>query len=199
MRTEASVWLIVIVTVRRKTRTTHRAETDRVGGRSLTIRVRRATIRTMANGERTDRGAWKTMTIYDKFEHAVMLVLTWLIGVVIVTALWNLLLKVLWSLVWAGTFDPTDHAVFQTVFGMIFTVIIALEFKRSLLVVTERRRSIVQVRTVVLLAMLAIVRKLIILDLSQTEALQLFALSAAILALGGVYWLVRDQDRRDRA
>jgi len=85
------------------------------------------------------------------------------------------------------------------VFGMIFTVIIALEFKRSLLVVAERRKSIVQVRTVILLAMIAIVRKLIILDVAHTDALQLFALAAAILALGGVYWLVREQDRREEA
>ena len=32
---------------------------------------------------------------------------------------------------------------------------------------------------------------MIILDLKETEAMQLFARSAAILALGGVYWLVR--------
>jgi uncharacterized membrane protein (DUF373 family) len=89
--------------------------------------------------------------------------------------------------------------VFQALFGMIFTVIIALEFKRSLLVVAERRFGIVQVRTVVLLALLAIVRKLIILDLATTEAAQLFALSAAVLSLGAVYWLVRDQDQRERA
>jgi uncharacterized membrane protein (DUF373 family) len=82
---------------------------------------------------------------------------------------------------------------------MIFTVIIALEFKRSLLVTAERRKSIVQVRTVILLAMLAIVRKLIILDLTQTDALQLLALAAAILALGAVHWLVREQDRREDA
>jgi hypothetical protein len=35
-----------------------------------------------------------------------------------------------------------------------------------------------------------------ILDLATTDVLHLFALSAAVLALGGVYWLVRDQDRR---
>ena len=50
----------------------------------------------------------------------------------------------------------------------------------------------------VLIALLAIVRKLIILDLNETEALQFIALAAAILALGTVYWLVRDQDRRLR-
>ena len=54
-------------------------------------------------------------------------------------------------------------------------------------------------RTVILLALLAIVRKLIILDLATTQAMQLVALAAAILALGVVYWLIRDQDRHERA
>ena len=139
---------------------------------------------------------WGALSFYDRFEHVVVLILTGLIAIVIVAAVWNLALKILFSLVLSDTFDPTDHAVFQAVFGMIFTVIIALEFKRSLLVLAERGETIVQVRTVVLIAMLAVVRKLIILDLSKTEALQLLALAAAILALGGVYWLVRDQDRR---
>ena len=57
-------------------------------------------------------------------------------------------------------FDPTDYAVFQALFGMIFTGIIALEFKRSLLVMADRHRSVVQVRTVILIALLAIVRNL---------------------------------------
>jgi len=37
----------------------------------------------------------------------------------------------------------------QSVFGMIFTVNIALEFKRSLLVLAERSNSVVQVCTVI--------------------------------------------------
>jgi len=121
-----------------------------------------------------ERARWCAMGVYQKFEHAVLMFLTALIAVVIVAAIWNLTLKIVFSLVIAEQFDPTEHAVFQTVFGMIFTVIIALEFKRSLLiVVTERHNSIVQVRAVVLLAMLAMVRKLIILDLATTDPLHL--------------------------
>lgn len=85
------------------------------------------------------RGRWNASTVYERFEHALILIVTDLIAVVIVAAVW----------------------------------------------------------TVVLLALLAIVRKLIILDLKATDALQLLALAAAVLALGAVYWLVRDQDRRD--
>jgi uncharacterized membrane protein (DUF373 family) len=153
----------------------------------------------LKNQYRDARARWKLLTLYQKFEHAVILVLTLLIAIVVALAVWNLMLKILLSIVASRGFDPSDYAVFQALFGMIFTVIIALEFKRSLLVVAERRQSIVQVRTVILLALLAIVRKLIILDLATTEATQLFALAAAILALGVVYWLIRDQDRRERA
>jgi uncharacterized membrane protein (DUF373 family) len=145
------------------------------------------------------RERWRPLTVYQKFEHAVILVLTALIAIVIAFALWNLTVKILLSIVSSGGFDPTDYSVFQALFGMIFTVIIALEFKRSLLVIAERRRGIVQVRTVVLIALLAIVRKLMIIDLTASNAAEVFALAAAILALGAVYWLVRDQDRREQA
>ena len=137
------------------------------------------------------RVRWGVLTFYQKFEHIVVLILTGLIAVVIVFAVWNLMLKTALSIVVSGSFDPTDYSVFQTIFGMIFTVIIALEFKKSLVVVAERQASTVQVRAVVLIALLAIVRKVMILDVATTEALQVFALAAAILALGGVYWLVR--------
>ena len=46
----------------------------------------------------------------------------------------------------------------------------------------------------IVIALLAIVRKIIILDLSSTGAAELFALAAAILALGAVYWLVQSAD-----
>ena len=78
------------------------------------------------------------LTVYQKFEHVIILVLTALIAVVVVLAVWNLALKILFGIVLSSTLDPSDYAAFQAVFGMIFTVIIALEFKRSLLIVVER-------------------------------------------------------------
>jgi uncharacterized membrane protein (DUF373 family) len=144
------------------------------------------------------RQRWRRLTVYLKFEHAVVLVLTILISVIIVSAIWRLAIKVLYSLILSNTFDLTDLAAFQSVFGMVFTVIIALEFKRTLVLVTERTESVVQVRAVILIALLAIVRKLIILDISPSDAPQLLALAVATLSLGGVYWLVRDQDKREQ-
>jgi uncharacterized membrane protein (DUF373 family) len=142
------------------------------------------------------RTRWEPLSFYAKFEQVVVLLLTFIIAMMVGFAVWKLVLKFVVAIVASG-FDPTDYSVFQALFGMIFTVIIALEFKRSLLVVAERRHSVVQVRTVILIALLAIVRKLLILDLSTTSAAQLFALATSVVALGGVSWLVRDQDRRE--
>ena len=74
-------------------------------------------------------------------------------------------------------------------------MLIALEFKRSLLTGTTERGSIVRVRSVVLIAMLATVRKFIILDLAAVQVTETLVLVAAMLALGVVYWLVRGQDQ----
>lgn len=138
------------------------------------------------------------MTLYERFEQLAIMALSGLIVLIVIAALWALLREVGLRLV-LGIFDPLDYATFQAVFGMIFTVVIALEFKRSLLVAADRRFGVVQVRTIILIALLAIVRKFIILDLGKADAAQIAALSLAVLSLGGVYWLVRDQDMRERA
>lgn len=140
---------------------------------------------------------WSAMTLYERFEQVVIVVLTGIIAVIVLLSLWSLLREVVMRLV-VGVLNPLDHATFQVVFGMIFTVVIALEFKRSLLVAAERRFGVIQVRSVILIALLAIVRKFIILDLGTTTAETILSLAASILALGIVYWLVHDQARRDQ-
>lgn len=145
------------------------------------------------------RAEFRLLTLYERFEHVVIMILTALIAIVVVVAVWNLILKILFGLIVSGGFDPSDYSVFQAVFGMIFTVIIALEFKKSLLVVAERKERIVQIQAVVVIALLAICRKLIILDLVETDAWHILSLAAAILALGVVYWLIRERDHADKA
>jgi uncharacterized membrane protein (DUF373 family) len=139
---------------------------------------------------------FRLLSLYQRFEHVVVTILTALIAIIVVVAVWNLSVKILFGLVLSGSLDPSDYSIFQAVFGMIFTVIIALEFKKSLLVIAERRDNVVQIRSVVMIALLAICRKVIILDLREPDTSQVFALATAILALGVVYWLIRDSDQR---
>lgn len=94
--------------------------------------------------------------------------------------------------------NPLEHGVFQTVFGEILTVLIALEFNHTLQYVITRERGIVQAKIVVLIAVLALVRKVIVTDLSAVGPASAASLAALLLALGVTYWLMRERDDRLR-
>jgi uncharacterized membrane protein (DUF373 family) len=135
------------------------------------------------------RSKWQTLSIYEKFEQTVVSVLTLVIAGIVTIATWQLVLHTL-QLLASHVVNLADSQVFQSIFGMVLTVLIALEFKHTLLVVRHHRRAIVQVRAVVLIALLALVRRFIILDLYQTTPSVIAALAGAALALGVVFWLV---------
>jgi uncharacterized membrane protein (DUF373 family) len=144
---------------------------------------------TLASELKELRSKWQTLSIYEKFEQTVVAVLTLVIALIVAIATWQLFLHTL-KLVRNHLVNPADSQVFQGLFGMVLTVLIALEFKHTLLVVEHHRHAIVQVRAVVLIALLALVRRFIILDLYQTTPSVIAALAGAALALGIVFWLV---------
>ena len=147
------------------------------------------TILTLTSEMSDLRSKWKTLSLYERFEQTVVSLLTLVIALIIALATWQLLLHTI-RLVESHVVDPADSQVFQGLFGMVLTVLIALEFKHTLLVVKHHRRAIVQVRAVVLIALLALVRRFIILDLYQTTPSVVAALAGSALALGVVFWLV---------
>jgi uncharacterized membrane protein (DUF373 family) len=138
---------------------------------------------------------WAVLSHYQRFEGFVALVLTLVIGLVILVALFRLTFSVVTGLL-LGLLDPLDPGVFQTVFGEILTLLIALEFNHTLQYVVKREQSIIQTKVVLLIALLAVARKFIILDLRDADAGQLLALAAITLALGLAYWLMRERDDR---
>lgn len=141
------------------------------------------------------REHWPLMNYYERFEHVVAFILALIIAVVIVLAMLQLLARLV-PILLIGAIDPLDQNVFQSLFGMIMTLLIALEFKHSIIRVALRRESIVQVKTVVLIALLALSRKFIILDSKITDAETIAALALATLVLGVVYWLLREREDR---
>ena len=83
-------------------------------------------------------------------------------------------------------------------FGQIITLMIALEFNHTLQYVVTRVQSIIQIKVVLLIALLAMARKFIILDMRATSSAELLSLAAATLALGITYGLIRKGgDSRD--
>ena len=109
------------------------------------------------------RDEWAIMSFYERFEQAVALVLSAVIAVIIVVSMLQLI-SIVFNLLIIDAFNPLDHKVFQTVFGMIMTLLIAMEFKHSIVRVALRRDSIIQVKTVILIGLIALARKFVILD-----------------------------------
>ena len=65
------------------------------------------------------REKFRLLSLYQRFEHLVVMFLTALIAVIVIAAVWNLSLKILFGLVLSGSLDPSDYSVFQAVFGMM--------------------------------------------------------------------------------
>jgi uncharacterized membrane protein (DUF373 family) len=141
------------------------------------------------------RRDWPILTAYQRFETMVALLLTIVIAAVILVALYRLVVSVIDTLV-LQALNPLDHAVFQQVFGAIITVLIALEFNHTLQYAITRSRGVIEAKIVILIAQLAIVRKLIIADFYGVTPAWLAGLAGLILALGITYWLMRDRDGR---
>jgi uncharacterized membrane protein (DUF373 family) len=141
------------------------------------------------------RRDWPILTAYQRFETTVALLLTMVIAVVILVALYRLIVSVIDTLV-LRALNPLDHTVFQQVFGAIITVLIALEFNHTLQYAITRSRGVIEAKIVILIAQLAIVRKLIVADFYGVTPAWLGGLAALILALGIAYWLMRDRDDR---
>ena len=120
------------------------------------------------------RENWTGLNLYQRFEQVVVLLLSFLISVVIAVALFHLV-QTVFELLRLGLLDPSRRDVFQTIFGMIMIVLIALEFNHTILAVLDRGRSIIQVRAVVLIAFLAVLRKFIVIEIGDADAVLLLA------------------------
>ncbi|MCX7628011.1 MAG: phosphate-starvation-inducible PsiE family protein [Methylophilaceae bacterium] len=136
-----------------------------------------------------------SLTFYQRIESTVALILTVMVTLVVFVAVYRLSVDVMGKLL-LGAANPLDHKVFQSVFGQIMTVLIALEFNHTLQYVVSREQSIIQIKTVLLIALMAVARKFIVLDLAEISADHLLGLAAITFVLGITYWLVRERDDR---
>lgn len=138
---------------------------------------------------------WENLSYYERFERLVAMLLSVAIAVTVLYAMYYLVLHVFTLLV-VRTADPFDYRVFQAVFEMILTVLIALEFNHTIVRSLKGEGSIVQIKVVLLIGMLVLVRKFIIMDLETLDPWKVSALALAVIALGVTYWLMRERDDR---
>jgi uncharacterized membrane protein (DUF373 family) len=127
--------------------------------------------------------------IYGLFEQAVAVVLLLLLSSIIVVGLAHLSLAVKTD-VFLSLDAPIEPEVYKNIFGAVLTVLIGLELNHTVLSILKRQETIVQLRTVIVITIIAMARKFLVSDISELEPLVILAFAATFLVLGCVYWLL---------
>ena len=126
---------------------------------------------------------------FHRFESLIVTGLVILISIMILAAFWGLVVET-YHLVLQGAFDSLDHKAFQSAFGMIMTLLIAVEFNHTIMHANSDDGRELIVKTVVLIAILAVARQFVVFELETASPLTLAALAFSLLSLGIVYWLM---------
>ncbi len=133
---------------------------------------------------------------YQRFNTAIAAVLLLGILAVVVLAAASFL-RLTGETVLAGGTSVT-YSQLQALFDLLLGAIIALELAHSVHLMVTGQRGFAQVRIVLIIGILAVVRKLIVVELDQVSGLLLLGLAAAIVALGSVFGLIAWLEKREQ-
>lgn len=92
-------------------------------------------------------------------------------------------------------FGPTDDVLFLEIdelfriFGFFFIILIGFELVET--VEMYFKNNVIHAEVVLLVAVIAVSRKVILLDLEKYEPLAIVGLGFIIISLGGCYWLIK--------
>ncbi len=82
-----------------------------------------------------------------------------------------------------------------SIFGAFMVVLIAIEIFINIRLYLGS--NVLPIKLVIATALMAIARKVIVLDITETEATYIYAIGVVTLALGATYWLVGAADRTE--
>ncbi|AIE74142.1 hypothetical protein D082_16140 [Synechocystis sp. PCC 6714] len=127
------------------------------------------------------------MSLLRTFEKLVSKLLAICLIVVIFVAVFDLF-KVLIVELRGEPFGFFNRTLIE-IFGLFLNVLIALELLENITVYLKD--NVIQVELVIITAIIAVARKIIIFDFGKYEGLDLLALGFAILCLAVSFWMVK--------
>jgi uncharacterized membrane protein (DUF373 family) len=134
----------------------------------------------------------KFMHFIENIEVIVSKILSLLMVLVILAALGDLvvfLIKELFTTPY-GKFNTTLFKIF----GLFLNILIALEILEN--ITAYLRKHVVQVELVIVTSLIAVARKIIILDLEKVTGIDIIGLGIAVLALSISYLIIRFSNSR---
>lgn len=123
----------------------------------------------------------------ENLEGIVSKVLSIIMVLVILASIWNLI-GFLGQSLFLPNNEPFSKTLFK-IFGLFLNVLIALEILEN--ITAYLKKHVVQVELVIVTSIIAVARKIIILDLEKVEGDEVIGLGVAVLCLSISYWIVR--------
>lgn len=128
------------------------------------------------------------LSYLDKFQKFIIVILAILTGVVVLLATLELVYLIALDLL-SPPIVLLDSKELLDIFGYFLLILIGIELLETFSIYIRERAINVQV--VLLVAMIALARKVIILDAEEIQSLTLFAIGFVILALAAGYYMVK--------
>ncbi|MEB3318365.1 MAG: phosphate-starvation-inducible PsiE family protein [Cyanobacteriota bacterium] len=148
----------------------------------------------MASEERNWLSERRFLQVVDHFEQLIAKVLSVLLVVLICLASFELLKQLTLSLIGGQPLERQE--ALNDYFGELLNILIALELLQNLTAYLQRHA--VQIQLVLLTAITAVARKLIVLPGEDATKPQLVvALGVCVICLAGAYWLIRTINQPD--
>ena len=124
----------------------------------------------------------------EKVISKVLSIMMVLVTIVAVFDLGVFLVRELWGEVVSPDNARFSEALFK-IFGLFLNILIALEILEN--ITAYLKNHVIQVELVIVTSLIAVARKIIILDLSKTSGIEVIGLGVAILSLSISYWIIR--------
>lgn len=145
----------------------------------------------------SEAGRWiSMMERLTKFQNAILMVLTWMMALVVLLATAELFYIIVSEIV-APPLVLLDIDQLLEIFGYFLLVLIGIELLETFKIYLEE--NVINVQVVLLVAIIAISRKVIILDVKSLPSMTLIGIGVIIVSLSAGYYLVKKSQQDEKA
>jgi uncharacterized membrane protein (DUF373 family) len=128
------------------------------------------------------------MRFFELLERLVIIALLLMMVFIVVAITFELGVMLVRDL-WTPPYFLLEEKEISELFGFVLMIMVGLELQETIKAYRKEHR--IHVEVVMMVAIVAVARKIIILDYKEIAALQLVGISSILLALGIGYYLIR--------
>ncbi|AET64980.1 phosphate-starvation-inducible PsiE family protein [Methanothrix harundinacea] len=136
------------------------------------------------------------MEMLTKFQNAVLILLTWMMALVVFLATAELFYIVAKEIVSPPLILLGIDQLLE-IFGYFLLVLIGIELLETFRIYLAEK--VINVQVVLLVAIIAIARKVIILDVTKLPSMTLIGIAAIVVSLSAGYYLVKKSQQDEKA